>query len=191
MTMSKIEVTLYKAGTQIEAGGNWFDRIVKPAPEALELVKKGEWHDHPTKAHYASLSAEDKAKHDEPAGMGRLTTSTQFTHDQIEALAKKDEKKPTPPQTQTNAPKADDNGTGTGTDNNGQINGAAPASKGTIAAPKAKAPAKAKGAKKAAPQKPEEKTLATDKEEKPEDVKKNDDQSGTDKDHDNGDGSKD
>lgn len=165
MNLGEILVTLYKVGTQIRAGLDLFDRIIVPAKEAVDLVKNDVWEDHPAKAKFVALPDEEKAKTDEPEGCGKLTTCRDFSHDQIEALVKTDEK-PKPEQK--------------------------PEPKPAPAAPKAKAPKTVKAEKKkpntgAAAGKNTE----SDTEEKPEDVKQNDDQSGTGEDGDNGDGSKD
>lgn len=191
MKLGEILVTLYKVGTQIRAGLDLFDRIVVPAKEALDLVKNDVWEDHPDKAKFVALPDEEKKKCDAPDGCGRLTNSQDFTHEDIEALVKTDEKpKPEPKK----APKDDVDGTGT--DNNGEINGAAPANKGTIAAPK-KAPksTKAKAAPKPKGGAAAGKNTESTTEEKPEIVKLNDDQShdgdADGKDHDDADSSKD
>lgn len=166
MNLGEILVTLYKVGTQIRAGLDLFDRIVVPAKEAIDLVTKGEWEDHPVKAKFVALPDEEKAKVDEPEGCGKLTNCRDFSHDQIAALVQTDEK-PKPEQKQEPEQKP------------------APA-------PKNKAPKTVKAEKK----KPNTgaaagKNTESNTEEKPEDVKQSDDQSGTGEDGDNGDGSKD
>ncbi len=169
MNLGEILVTLYKVGTQIRAGLDLFDRIIVPAKEAVDLVKNDVWEDHPIKAKFVALPDEEKAKVDEPEGCGKLTTCRDFSHDQIEALVKTDEK-PKPEQKQEQKPEP----------------------KPAPAAPKNKAPKTVKAEKK----KPNTgaaagKNTESSTEEKPEDVKQNDDQSGTGEDGDNGDGSKD
>lgn len=162
MNLGEILVTLYKVGTQIRAGLDLFDRIVVPAKEAIDLVTKGEWEDHPVKAKFVALPDEEKAKVDEPEGCGKLTNCRDFSHDQIAALVQTDEKpKPEPKQDPKPAPK-----------------NKAPK---TVKAEKKKPNTGAAAGK----------NTESDTEEKPEDVKQNDDQSGTGEDGDNGDGSKD
>lgn len=168
MNLGEILVTLYKVGTQIRAGLDLFDRIVVPAKEAIDLVTKGEWEDHPAKAKFVALPDDEKAKVDAPEGCGKLTNCIDFTHDDIEALVKTDEK-PKPEQKQEKEPDPK-----------------------PAPAPKNKAPKTVKAEKK----KPNTgaaagKNTESNTEEKPEDVKQNDDQSGTGEDGDNGDGSKD
>lgn len=83
MSIGEILVNLFKVGTQIRVGLETFDRIVVTAKEAVDLVTKGEWEDHPAKAAYVALSDEDKEKTEAPHGCGLLTTCAHFDHDAL------------------------------------------------------------------------------------------------------------
>lgn len=106
MNLGEILVTLYKVGTQIRVGLDLFDRIVVPAKEALDLVTKDVWEDHPTKAAFVALPDEEKAQATEPHGCGLLTNCTEFSHGQIAALVTPAKEAPPAPPAPPAAPAA-------------------------------------------------------------------------------------
>lgn len=83
MKLSEIKLTLFAIGTQIRVGLHRFDRIVVDAEKALGLVQDGKWEDSPAKAHYVSLSDDEKEHTDEPEGLGLLTCLPGFDHQAV------------------------------------------------------------------------------------------------------------